>query len=245
LIDDAQQSAKVLELVHPYEDPRVMAGQGTIALEFLEQLNCTIPGLNTPFLHHTLPLPSLERSKTDPLHAVIVPLGGGGMLSGIAVAMKHFAPNCLIIAAEPINANDGYRSFRAAQALKSGQDLSEDLGEVLFDGVRRGFLPGQPNTIADGLRTIVGANPFSIINEHVDVIVQVSEAAILEATKLCFERAKLVIEPSAGVGLAVAMGLDGQATIADILKQRFPREAVLNVGVILCGGNANMSTLFS
>jgi len=234
LMDDARIGGRRLEMVHPYEDPRVMAGQGVIGLEFLQQMSCIVSiNYSLPFLQHA-PAIGLNLAQLPQIHAVIVPLGGGGMLSGIATVFQQYSPQTIIIAAEPMNANDGFRSM---QSLR-GEETS---GPELPDG-RRGFLDGQPKTVADGLRTLVGKNPFKIISKHVEVVVQVSEAAIIQATKLCFERTKLVVEPSAGVGLAVALGLDGPV-LAEILKKRFPRSTEYRVAVILCGGNVDVSAL--
>lgn len=144
-------------LVHPFDDPRVIAGQGTAALEFIEQV------------------PELDM--------VMAPVGGGGLLSGTAIAVSGSRPDVRIVGAEPANADDTYRSFRAGHIIPVGA----------------------PDTIADGLRTTVGELTFPIIMRHVEDIVRVSEEAIVEAMRLFWTRTKLIIEPSAAVPLAALL----------------------------------------
>jgi len=169
-------------LVHPYDDARVIAGQGTCALEFLEEA----PGLD----------------------ALIAPVGGGGLLSGTALAARAVSPRTLVYAAEPAGADDAARSFR--------------------DGVRH----PQPNpqTIADGLRTALGELTFPIIRREVADIATVSEAAIVDATKLVWTILKVVIEPSAAV------------PVAALLERKLPVQGK-SIGVILSGGNIDLMKL--
>ena len=169
-------------LVHPFDDVRVIAGQGTAALEFIEQ----VPDLDV----------------------VITPVGGGGLLSGTAIAISALRPEIRIIGAEPAAADDTYRSFRA--------------GHIIPVGV--------PDTIADGLRTTVGALTFPIISRHVEDIVRVSEESIVEAMRLTWQRTKLIIEPSAAVPLA--------ALLEGLVEMRGAR-----VGIILSGGNVDLDAL--
>lgn len=143
--------------VHPYNDPRVIAGQGTAALELCED--------------------------TSGLDTVMAPVGGGGLLSGTAIAVKATAPKTRVIAAEPAMADDAFRSLRAGK-----------------------IIPAQnPQTIADGLRTSLGELTFAIIREKVSDIVTVSEDAIIDATRTIWERMKIVIEPSAAVPVAALL----------------------------------------
>jgi threonine dehydratase len=142
------------EIVHPYNDDRVIAGQGTAALELLE----AIPDLD----------------------AVLVPVGGGGLLSGTAIAAASLKPGIRVIAAEPEGADDACRSFRAGRIIPSTA----------------------PKTVADGLLTSLGDRTFPVIRERVEDIVTVSEAGIIAAMKFVWERAKLVIEPSSAVPVA-------------------------------------------
>lgn len=147
--------------VHPYNDPRVMAGQGTQMLELLEQ--------------------AVEMGRT--LDAVLVPLGGGGMLSGCSVAAKAVSPSTRVFGAEPVLANDGQRSLET--------------------GVRQ--KPLAPKSCADGLLTALGPNTFRVVIDKVDAIYTVTEEQIVRAMRLVWERMKQMIEPSGAVGLAVAL----------------------------------------
>ncbi len=172
-------------VIPPYDDDRVIAGQGTIALELLMQA------------------PDLE--------AVVVPVGGGGMISGIATVVKAMAPDVRVIGAEPLQADD------AARSIVSGRIESHR---------------GDPTTtIADGLRTTLGERTFPIIRDLVDEIVVVDENEIRAALRLVLERSKLVIEPSAAVGVA-ALG-----------TERFRSLDSSRVGVVLCGGNLDLVAL--
>jgi len=145
------------EFVHPSDDLRVIAGQGTCALEIL--------------------------SDVPDLDIIVAPVGGGGLLSGTAIAARAVSPRTRVIGAEPAAADDAYRSFRSGTLLPSSN----------------------PRTIADGLRTSLGPNTFRIVRAAVADIVTASEEAIVEAMRLVWERMKIVIEPSAAVPLAVIM----------------------------------------
>ena len=141
-------------LVHPFNDHRIIAGAGTSALELIEEVG------------------SLDH--------VFAPVGGGGFLSGTAIAAKGLCPDSKVIAVEPENADDAYRSFKADKIFPSEY----------------------PNTIADGLRTQLGELTFEVIKKHVDEIILVSEQEIVDAMRLFWERLKLVVEPSGAVSLA-------------------------------------------
>ncbi len=141
-------------LVHPYDYAPVMAGQGTVGLELLEQVSA--------------------------LDTVIVPVGGGGLLAGVLMAIKSQRPGVKVIAAEPEWADD------AARSLKSG----------------RIELPSRVDSVADGLRTPLGELPFAIIRELLDDIILVSEDAIYRAMRSLAESAHLVAEPSGAVAFA-------------------------------------------
>ena len=168
--------------VHPYNDPRVVAGQATAALELLEQ--------------------------AGGLDAILAPVGGGGLLSGTALAAAAIAPETRVIGAEPAAADDACRSLREGRIVPSVD----------------------PRTIADGLLTSLGTLTFSVIRAHVAAIVTVSEEEIVAAMRHVWERAKLVIEPSAAVPVAVAL-------------QRRPDLAGRRVGIILSGGNVDLDHL--
>ncbi len=168
--------------VHPYNNEKVIAGQGTAALELLQDV------------------PDLE--------VILAPVGGGGLLSGAAIAATETRPDIRVIAAEPELADDAFRSLQAGTILPSRN----------------------PKTIADGLLTSLGTLTFPILRARVEQIVTVSEAAIIEAMRFTWERAKIIIEPSA----AVPLGLLFERKI-DLTGRR--------VGVILSGGNVDLAKL--
>jgi threonine dehydratase len=145
------------EFVHPSDDLRVIAGQGTCALEIMEE----IPALDV----------------------VVTPVGGGGLLSGTALAVNGVSPSTCVVGAEPSTADDAFRSFTTGVLVPSDN----------------------PKTIADGLRTSLGPNTFPIVRTFVSEIVTTSEEAIVRAMRFVWERMKLVIEPSAAVPLAAMM----------------------------------------
>jgi threonine dehydratase len=151
-------------VIHPYNNYAVIAGQGTASLELLEEV------------------PALD--------AILVPVGGGGLLSGTLIAGKGISPGIKIFAVEPEGADDAYRSWKA--------------GEIIP-------MVG-PKTVADGLLTSLGDKTFPIIKRLVDEIVTVSDESILKAMKLIWERAKLVVEPSGAVPLAAL--LEGKLNLA-------------------------------
>jgi len=143
------------EVVHPFDDLRVMAGQGTQALELLEQV------------------PELE--------AVLVAVGGGGLISGIATAVKSLRPECEVIGVEPEGANDAQQSLRVGVRVKLAQ---------------------APQTVADGVRTlVVGEKTFPVMQKHVDRILTVPDEVTLQAQHLMMQRLKQVVEPTAGLAL--------------------------------------------
>jgi threo-3-hydroxy-L-aspartate ammonia-lyase len=148
-----------LTMVHPFNDWNVIAGQGTAALELLEEAR--------------------------PLDLVLCPVGGGGLLSGTALAVDGYSPRPRVIGVEPAIADDAKRS------LESGtiQHLAND-----------------PKTIADGLRTTsIGDRTFAVISRKVDQIVTVTETEIIDAVRFIWERIKIVVEPSGAVPIAVLL----------------------------------------
>lgn len=175
-------------LIPPYNHLNVMAGQGTMALEMVAQLSGN-------------------------LDAIIVPIGGGGMLSGVCMALKGAAPNVRIFAAEPTRADDCARSVAAGERI---------------------LLDAYPDTVADGLRTSMGDLTWPVIRDHVEKVFTVTEDEIVAAMRLVWERMKLVIEPSAGVSVAVAISAAFKAAVGDDCKR---------VGVILCGGNQDLDKI--
>src|SRR4029077_13153832 len=144
-------------LIHSFENEHVIAGQGTAAIELLED----IPDLDV----------------------IMCPVGGGGLLSGTAIAAKSMRPQIKVIAVEPGNADDAAQSFRAGRRLVTEKKF----------------------TIADGLRTNIGEPNFAIIQRYADDILTVSEEAIVSAMRTIWEIMKIVIEPSAAVPYAAIL----------------------------------------
>jgi threonine dehydratase len=154
-------------LIHSFENEHVIAGQGTAAMELLEDI-------------------------TD-LDVIMCPVGGGGLLSGTAIAAKSMRPQIKVIAVEPENADDAAQSFRAGRRLVTEKKF----------------------TIADGLRTNIGEPNFAIVQQYVDDIVTVSEEAIVLAMRTIWETMKIVVEPSAAVPYAAIA-----ERISDVEKKR-------------------------
>ena len=166
-----------LELVHPFDDARVMAGQGTLALELLEQ--------------------------APPPDVVVVPVGGGGLIAGVTTVIGALSPDARIIGVEPEASDD------VARSMALGRPERVTVGR----------------TIADGQQTpSPGRLTWPIIRQGVDEVVTVSDADILDAMQFCFERSKLVVEPSGASGLAAVL-----AGRVEVAGQR--------VAVVLSGGN--------
>lgn len=170
------------EIVHPYNDYRVVAGQGTAALELVEEI--------------------------DGLDAVIAPVSGGGLLSGTAIAAQSARPGVRVLGAEPSGADDAARSLAAGVITPVAQ----------------------PKSICDGLLATVGSLTFPILRERVERIVTVGEREIIDAMRFVWERAKIIVEPSAAVAIAALWdersGLRG-----------------CRVGVIVSGGNVDLERL--
>ena len=150
-----QQTGAVF--IHPYNNPHIIAGQGTAALELLDEI--------------------------ADLDIIMAPVGGGGLISGTAIAAKNMKPGIKALAAEPEMADDAFRSFKAGKLLPSVN----------------------PDTLADGLRTSLGSLTFKIIRENVDDILTVSEKSIVTAMRMIWERMKIIVEPSSAVPLAAVL----------------------------------------
>lgn len=178
----AVQAETGATFIHPYDDPRVIAGQGTAALELLEEV------------------PTLD--------AVITPVGGGGLLSGTAIAARAVSPNLGVAGAEPLGADDAFRSLRDDRLVPSVN----------------------PTTVADGLLTSLSERTFRIIRQHVEGILIAEEMTIIRSMRLLWERAKLLVEPSAAVPLAAIL-------------DHPDRYAGKSVGIILSGGNVDLDRL--
>jgi threonine dehydratase len=143
--------------IHPYNDYRIIAGQASCAQELLEEVKN--------------------------LDMIIAPVGGGGLLSGTALATNYLSPETKVIAAEPEGADDANRSFKEGRLIPQTN----------------------PQTIADGLRTSLGDKTFPIIKKYVNRIVTVSEDAIVSSMRIIWERMKIIIEPSAAVPFAALL----------------------------------------
>jgi threonine dehydratase len=199
-------------LIPPYDSHDIMAGQGTLALEFLEQV--------------------------ADLDALVVPVGGGGMLSGVCIAAKAINPAIRIYAAEPAEADDAF------QSLTKGERIP---------------LPAPTSTVADGLRTSLGLLTYPILRDHVSGVILASEEEIVTTMKLVMERMKIVIEPSAAVGVAAVLSKQfwttGEAakSAGALCRDNNPHvigmddgvkdKPIRRVGVVLCGGNVDLDAL--
>ena len=150
-------AASGAEFVHPYNDPRVIAGQATCSKELVEDI------------------PDLD--------AVVAPIGGGGMISGSCLTLSNISPDTKIYAAEPLNADDAYRSFKA--------------GHIIADDA--------PQTVADGLKVPLKELTWHFVSNHVEDILLATEQEIIDAMYLTWQRMKIVIEPSCAVPLAVIL----------------------------------------
>jgi threonine dehydratase len=249
----AAHGAANVELIHPYDDPRVIAGQGTMALELLEDAAADHPrqqrlhfgsggcagaaSQQQPVWTATSSLallaapstssPPLRNAGVPPpppaavrpmylgaLDAVIVPVGGGGMSSGVALAIKALSPTTLVIGAEPL--------------------LSADAAQSLRTGVRAAPLSTSTQSMADGLLTSLSPRTHTILSQHMDGIITVTEAEIARAMRLIYERLKVAVEPSAAVGVAAALF---HRHTSPLLKH------ARRVGVILCGGNLDVDRI--
>lgn len=145
------------DFVHPYNDPRVIAGQGTCSAELIEQV--------------------------EGLDAMIAPIGGGGMISGTCLTLSNLAPEVKIYAAEPEQADDAARSFRA--------------GHIIADDA--------PETVADGLKVPLKELTWHFVSNHVTDILTASEQEIVDAMRMIWKRMKIVMEPSSAVPLATIL----------------------------------------
>ncbi len=178
------------EFMHPYNDARVIRGQASIAIEIEKQMATMNSGPNTDL--------------------IVVPIGGGGMISGIASYTS-----ARVVGAEPDMANDASRS---------------KVGNTQV------FNEGYPLTVADGLRTNLGSLTWPVVRDVVEDIITVDEASIVAGTKEVHSTLKLMIEPSAGVGVA-AWRKDGVAA-------RYDTGRTQNIVIILCGGNLDLEKFY-
>ncbi|KAL8170650.1 hypothetical protein V2J09_022454 [Rumex salicifolius] len=186
-------AAKVLKetgavLIHPYNDRRVMSGQGTIALELLE-----------------------EHPEVD---TIIVPISGGGLISGVSLAAKSINPAIRILAAEPRGANDAA--------------LSKEAGKIIT--------LSETNTIADGLRASLGDLTWPVVRDLVDDVIIVEDKEIVEAMKLCYEILKVAVEPSGAIGLA--------AVLSETFQRKPQWADCKNIAIVVSGGNVDLGVLW-
>jgi threonine dehydratase/serine racemase len=144
-------------LIPPYDHPDVIAGQGTAALELIEQV--------------------------DNLDAIIAPVGGGGLMSGVCLAARAMNSGIRLFGAEPAGADDAFRSLKAGRLIPQTE----------------------PRTIADGLLTSLGELTWPILRDHLEEIITVTDKEIIAAMRLAWERAKFLIEPSAAAPLAAVL----------------------------------------
>ncbi|XBI93998.1 hypothetical protein VPH35_030729 [Triticum aestivum] len=176
-------------LIHPFNDKyTIRCGQGTVCLELLEQ----VPEIDT----------------------IIVPISGGGLISGVALAAKAINPSIRILAAEPKGADDSAQSKAAGRIIK---------------------LPAT-NTIADGLRAFLGDLTWPVVHDLVDDVIVVDDNAIVDAMKMCYETLKVAVEPSGAIGLAAAL--------SDEFKQSSIWHESSKIGIIVSGGNVDLRVLW-
>lgn len=168
--------------LHPSNDKDVILGQGTACMELLEDH----PGLDY----------------------IIVPVGGGGLIGGTALAAHYFSKGTKVVGAEPFEVDDAYRSFHSGR-IETNKTT---------------------NTIADGLKTILGSNTLPLILNLVERIIRVEESEIVDAMKLIWERMKIIVEPSSAVALAALIRQ----------KEDFQNRSV---GIIISGGNVDLANL--
>ncbi|WP_346839226.1 threonine/serine dehydratase [Microbulbifer sp. SAOS-129_SWC] len=148
-------------VVPPFDDRRIIAGQGTVALEILQQCR--------------------ERGFAPDM--VVAPVGGGGLLAGVGLAVAALAPDTIVLGAEPAGADDAQRSLRGGVHVTAQQ----------------------PQTLADGLRTTLGRRNYAVVCHTVRDVITVSEQGIVDAMRLLWTRTKQLVEPSAAVALAAVM----------------------------------------
>jgi len=151
------QQEKGATFIHPFNDFNVILGNASAGKELLEE-------------HPDLDI-------------IIVPVGGGGLISGIALSALSFSDHCRVIGAEPFNVDDAYQSLQS--------------GKIEYNRTT--------DTIADGLKTSLGDITFNIIKNHVDKIIRVTEEEIVQAMQLIWERMKIIVEPSSAVTLAALL----------------------------------------
>ncbi|CBQ70909.1 related to SRY1-3-hydroxyaspartate dehydratase [Sporisorium reilianum SRZ2] len=263
VMDDYEAQGYTVRFVHPYDEPLVIAGQGTMALELLDQAPqlevraaCSHaadarPSTSRP-LHGSKDVPASgpkaeaawqTRDVSEPvLDIVIAPVGGGGMLSGVSTAVKGADSRIIVIGAEPDLVDDAFHSYQTGQVQQP---------------------PQPPQTICDGLLTSLSPLTLQHIQKHVDGIVTAREENVLKALQLHWTRQKQLVEPSAAVGLAtVLQGFNEAAQqvsaadsssrslwglkewvhhVAQQKTQAGQQEPEIRIGIIWSGGNVEVA----
>jgi threonine dehydratase len=171
-------------IIHPFNNSNVIAGQGTAALELIEEIGN--------------------------LDAIIAPIGGGGLMSGTCITTKSLLPKTKLYGAEPKGADDAYRSFTKGKIIPQEN----------------------PDTICDGLLTSLGDKTWNILKDHLEAIYTVTDDEVIKAMKIIWERMKMIIEPSSATPMAVALSDEFKAL-----------KGMENIGIILTGGNVDLSKL--
>ncbi len=171
-------------IIHPFNNSNVIAGQGTAALELIEEIRN--------------------------LDAIIAPIGGGGLMSGTCITTRSLLPKTKLYGAEPKGADDAYRSFTEGKIIPQEN----------------------PDTICDGLLTSLGDKTWNILKDHLEAIYTVTDDEVIKAMKIIWERMKIIIEPSSATPVAVALSDEFKAL-----------KGMENIGIILTGGNVDLSKL--
>ena len=171
-------------IIHPFNNSNVIAGQGTAALELIEEIGN--------------------------LDAIIAPIGGGGLMSGTCITTRSLLPKTKLYGAEPKGADDAYRSFAEGKIIPQEN----------------------PDTICDGLLTSLGDKTWNILKDHLEAIYTVTDDEVIKAMKIIWERMKIIIEPSSATPVAVALSDEFKAL-----------KGIENIGIILTGGNVDLSKL--
>ncbi|PWN27325.1 tryptophan synthase beta subunit-like PLP-dependent enzyme [Jaminaea rosea] len=227
-----EKEGLVVEFIPPYDDPAIIAGQGTMGKEMMEQAagletraGCShaaqagqsSSGVNTAW-------PPRPPHDAPPFDIIIAPVGGGGMLSGVATAVKSMDPRVLVVGAEPAGADDAQRSFTTG---------------ILQPSVT------PTRTICDGLLTSLSQRTLAHIEEHVDLIATAPDSAVVWALNVITDKTKQLVEPNAAIGLATLLDNEElQALVRRVAVLRANEDdRSVRIGVVWSGGNTTIQTL--
>lgn len=227
-----EKEGLVVEFIPPYDDPAIIAGQGTMGKEMMEQAagletraGCShaaqagqsASGVNTAW-------PPRPPHDAPPFDIIIAPVGGGGMLSGVATAVKLIDPRVLVVGAEPAGADDAQRSFTTG---------------ILQPSVT------PTRTICDGLLTSLSQRTLAHIEEHVDLIATAPDSAVVWALNVITDKTKQLVEPNAAIGLATLLDNEElQALVRRVAVLRANEDdRSVRIGVVWSGGNTTIQTL--